>query len=481
MEIQLSIEDVFNSTIREYNMLEPGDRVVAGVSGGPDSIAMLHLLHRFKDLYKIQIIAAHLNHNFRPGFAERDAEFVKDFCSRIGIPCVIEFCDVPQLAVQLGLSSEQAGRRARYGFFNRVMEQKGYNKIAVAHNRDDQVETFLMRLIRGAGAEGLAGIRPVRGSIIRPLLEVPRSAIEGYCSRHRLNPVVDHTNLEPIYTRNRIRLELLPYLREKYNPSIDRSILDASRILMQENDCLSRTAEQVYKELVIKTRQNAVELDAGAMSRLHAALAGRIVRLAIKEIKGNTNNISYGHIDSVCRLVKTGDTGKELHLPGGLTARLSYRTLIMDGSKQSPARIVKEYHLEVPGLVIIDETGAEIEAGVIDKSMYRPPKAEDRGNVCYLDIDKTGNYLTVTGRKSGDRFRPLGMNGTRKLKDFFIDLKVPRDKRDAVPIVRSPDGIVWVVGYRIDDSYKITPTTGKVLRLIYRTGYSEEDWYERLH
>jgi tRNA(Ile)-lysidine synthase len=475
MGIGLNIEDVFNKTIGEYNMLEPGDKVVAGVSGGPDSIAMLHLLYRFRDLYQIEITAAHLNHNFRPGFAERDAEFVKDFCNRIGIPCVIEFCDVPRMAEQLGLSSEQAGRKARYELFYRVMGQKGYNKIAVAHNRDDQIETFLMRLIRGAGAEGLGGIRPKRGSIIRPLLEVPRTAIEGYCSQHRLNPVIDHTNLEPIYTRNKIRLELLPYLRERYNPSIDRSILDTARILMQESDYMTETAGQAFKELVVRSRQHALELDAEAIGKLHAALVGRIVRLAIKELKGNTNNISFSHIASVCRLIKTGDTGKELHLPGGLAARLSYRKLILDGTNQCPMRIDKEYGLEVPGLVVIEDIGAEIEAEVIDKGLFGLPKVEDRGTVCYLDADKAGRRFTVTGRRNGDRFIPLGMNGTRKLKDFFIDLKVPRDKRDTVPIVRNPDGIVWVAGYRIDERYKVTPTTGKVLRLIYRTGYAEED------
>ncbi|MBA1334610.1 MAG: tRNA(Ile)-lysidine synthetase [Firmicutes bacterium] len=464
----MKIEDAFIKAIEEYEMLKSGDRVVVGVSGGPDSITLLHLLHRYRNHFGIDILAVHLNHNFRPGDAERDAEYVRTFCDRIGIPSIIEFCDVPAMAKNENLSPEQAGRRARYDLFYRVMEERNFNKIAVAHNRDDQVETVLMRLIRGSGVEGLGGIQPVRGCIIRPLIDIPRYAIEDYCKKQSLKPVIDLSNFKPVYTRNKIRLELIPYLKQEFNPGIDRVLVDTANILRCENEYFQKITLDEFKGLLTGERTNRIAFDAYRLSELHDAILRRILRMAVEKISGSTDNISYTHIEAMYNLVKANKTGTQISLPGSITAGVSYGEFYL--SREERVRhdtIDKIYTLNIPGTVTIDETGCKINAVLIPVKEYKRIKnTADRKRV-FVDFGKTGGNIVVTGRRDGDRFVPLGMKGTKKLKDFFIDNKVPREKRDSIPIVRNDKGIIWVTGYRIDDGCKIDSATDEVLMLEY--------------
>jgi tRNA(Ile)-lysidine synthase len=471
----MKVIDVFQRAIREYNMLRSGDRVVVGVSGGPDSITLLHLLYKFRDYYDIDILAAHLNHNFRPGDAEKDAEYVERFCRRIGIPCIVEFCDVPAMAKRENLSPEQAGRKARYDLFYRVMRERGYNKIAVAHNRDDQVETVLMRFIRGSGVEGLGGIHPVRGCIIRPLLDVPRSAIEEYCKEHKLEPVTDYSNFKPVYTRNKLRLEFIPYIRREYNPNIDRVIADTAQILRQENEYIHEVTERRFRELIRKKEENRLVFDIEGLKSLHGALLRRVLRMGVEKLKGDITDIAHSHIESLFNLVQSGETGRIIDLPGSLIGGISYGEFFLSAGKQDAESIDKVYSLKIPGTTVIGEINGVIEAEIITVSDYLRDKENIDGTFAFFDYEKTGDKLFITKREYGDRFKPLGMKGTKKLKDFLIDLKVPKDKRDAIPIVRNQKGIVWVAGYRMDEDYKIDFNTRKVLKLRYHKRFAEEE------
>lgn len=472
----MKIEDVFHRTVKEYGMLQKGDGVVVGVSGGPDSIALLHLLYRFKEHYGIELVAAHLNHNFRPGEAEKEAEYVKEFCVQRDIPCIVEFCDVPRMAEEEGLSMEQAGRKARYSFFNRVMDQKGFNKIATGHNLNDQVETVLMKFIRGAGMEGLAGIHPVRGNIIRPFLEVPRLLIERYCEEHRLNPAIDKSNLSPIYHRNKVRLQLLPLLREQYNKNIENVIISTAQILRDENDYLNRAALEELEGAVISYERDELVLDLEVLRRLHIAILRRVLRQAVRKLKGNTLNIEYSHIKALCSVIHTGAPGSQVQMPEGMTASLSYNRLIITTRRFENKAINNIYRIEVPGITYVDETRGLVEAKVLTKEEYLQEREiyKDNRLIAYFDLSKTGEDLIIRGRKDGDRFRPLGMKGTKKLKDFFIDLKIPRHQRDSIPIIEGKGAIIWVAGYRIGEDFKVDENTDRVLKLHYKLSNEEE-------
>ncbi len=464
----LVIEDIFHETVNKYRMLDKGDGVVVALSGGPDSMALFHLLYRFKDCYGINLITVHLNHNFRPGEAEKEAEYVRRVSEARRIPCIIESCDVPTMARRGNLSWEQAGRKARYEFFNRVMADMNYNRIAVAHNHNDQAETVVMRFIRGSGMEGLGGIHPVRGNIIRPLIEVPRRLIEEYCRAHNLNPVIDRSNMEPVYTRNKIRLELLPYLRKEYNENIDGVVCDTAYLLRDENDFLSRIASQNFREALLSGGKNRLVMDLNKLNGFHDALLRRVLRLAVEKLKGDKTDIAFKHIQDIICLVKAGKTGACIHLPHGIRAETGYGKFFITSGEDVTQSIDRIYELRVPGETFIDELGSVVEATILTQEDYCKEKGSRDRFTAYLDFDKTGEYLYLRGRKAGDRFKPLGMKGTRKIKDFFIDLKIPRRERDAVPLIQNSRDIVWVTGLRINEDYKIDGSTVNILRLGYR-------------
>jgi len=471
----LKAEDIFHATVKKYQMIQRGDRIVVGVSGGPDSITLLNLLYRYSEFYQIRLICAHLNHNFRPGDAEKDAEYVKEFCRARHIPCVAEFVDVPDMAAKGGLSSEQAGRKARYGLFNRVLNENKFNKIAVAHNMEDQVETVLMRLIRGAGTEGLGGIRPVRGNIIRPLLETPRALIEEYCVKNRLNPVTDKSNFQPVYYRNKIRLELLPYIKANYNGGIERALLDMAQILRQENDYLDGACRKIFKEYVSEAETGRLEFRREDLMGLHNAVRRRVLRMGVEYLKGNTDNLEFGHIEQVCALLESGKTGKRINLPRGLVAGIEYGKVFLDDKQDSKKALDGVYRLVIPGTTRLHEINGIIEADIIGVDRYVKQKDCDN-NTAFMDFEITGRNLMASKRKEGEKFIPLGMKGTKKLKDLFIDAKVPREKRDCIPIIRNEHGIVWVAGHRIDDKYRINKSTGQVLKLEYRQDLTGEEY-----
>ncbi len=457
-------------------MIQDGDGVVVGFSGGPDSTALLHLFYSFKERYNIGLAAAHLNHKFRPGDAERDAEYAEDFCRKRDIPCVVRTIDVTDMAAREGLSAEQAGRKARYDLFNEVMRDNGLNKIAVAHNEDDQVETVLMRLIRGAGVSGLGGIRPLRGNIIRPLLEAPRFLIEEYCERNGLEPVTDKTNFLPIYFRNKIRLELLPYLRENYNKSIDRALLDMADILRNEDRCLDDIAADKFYGLLLSVDRNRIKFPIDALTNLPIALRRRVLRKGVEHLLGDIDNLELVHIQKICGLLEAAKTGKQLNLPRGLVAGIEYDCFFLALGEPGGDGLEAAYRMKIPGKTDIPEIKGEIEATIISTEAYKREVNNTKNNWAFLDFEKTGGTLTIKGREAGDKFVPLGMKGTKKLKDFFIDEKVPKHKRDLVPIIRNELGIVWIGGYRIDERFKVSKDTSQVLKLELRYYLPKEEY-----
>ncbi len=460
-------EDELARAVREavarHGMVRPGEKVVVAVSGGPDSLALLHVLWRLRDELGIALHVAHLNHLLRGEEAAADAAFVAEMAARLGLPVTVEEVPVARLAAERGLSVEEAGREARYEFFRRVAAATGAGRVALGHTRDDQAETVLMRLLRGSGPAGLSGIPPVRdGWIIRPLLAVPRTAVEAYCRRHGLRPRRDPTNEEPSYLRNRIRLELLPRLEAEYNPMLRQALAHLAEVLRAEEEWAGRAAADAADRL-LRRSGDAVVVPVEGLLGLPVALRRRVVRLAAE--RAGLPSLPFEHVERVLALA-AGAVGRALSLPGGGLARLEHDGLVLGPDGEEPAPFA--YRLEVPGSVAIPEAGLRLVAEVVPgpplpRAGEQVPRGE--GDVAVLDAERLPALLTVRSRRPGDRFRPLGLEGEKKLQDYFVDARVPRRQRDRVPIVEAHGEIVWVVGHRVDGRFAAGPGARRLLVL----------------
>jgi tRNA(Ile)-lysidine synthase len=461
--------------IKTHNMLTYGDRVVVAVSGGPDSICLLHILHGLREEFNLILYAAHVNHCLRGEEANKDEEYVKEFCRSLQIECFSRKIDINKLAEERGLSTESAAREARYEFFDELLHKLKAQRIALAHNANDQAETVLMRIMRGAGMEGIIGIKAVRENIfIRPLINIKRESIEGYCEGNKLSPRIDKTNHESIYTRNKIRLELIPYIKENFNSDIVEVLNRLADNLSRDNDYLENIVNEKFKSYCGRKGEKVI-IDKEAFGE-HEAVITRILRLSIFELKGNLYNIEKVHIYDLINLQKSG-TGKRITLPGNVVGYNNYESIELSLSKTYVNNeLEREYTLNINEEIYIEEFNLRISARIIDKNEKIDFK--EKTNVKYFDCDKMQGNITIRRRKNGDRFTPFGMKGSKKLKDFFMDLKIPQDERDRIPLVCFGENIAWIVGYRMSDNYKVDKTARNILEVkIECIGES----YERRH
>ncbi|MHB1127637.1 MAG: tRNA lysidine(34) synthetase TilS [Bacillota bacterium] len=460
--------DKIRAGIDKYSLLQSGECVVVGVSGGADSMALLHSLIALGPENHLTLHVAHLNHMFRQEAAE-EARFVAEIAKAWGVPAIVRNQDVPRYALEQGLSSQEAARIVRYSFFNEVAEKVGATKIAVGQHADDQAETVLMHLIRGGGIEGLMAIEPLRGKVIRPLLEITRQEIEEYCRFHQIPFCQDSSNAKPIYLRNRLRMELIPLLKERYNPQIVGALGRTAHILRDDHHYLESITGKIYNDMVGGEGGKELYFPLDKFLDLEPSLRRRLVRRCFEELAGKGQNLSFHHVDEVLTLAEKANPGKKVNLPKGLVATLEYARIRVGICGQDTARIRDfEYNVVIPGITEIPELGAQIEAKVIGGSTWGINGGASRYEA-FLDYNSLAFPLNVRLRRHGDRLQPLGMGGaTKKLKDLFIDLKVPRETRDQVPIVVAQDNAVWVVGYRVDERCKVTAATRQVLHLRYQ-------------
>jgi tRNA(Ile)-lysidine synthase len=462
---EVTDESIINqllNTVKEHQLIKPGDKIVVAVSGGPDSVTLLHILHRLQSELDIELFGAHLNHNIRGIEAQMDAQYVFNLCEDLNIICFIKSVEVEAYAAKNQLTSEQAGRILRYEFFDEVLNKVGANKIAIGHNKNDQGETVLMRILRGAGMQGLTAIQYQRDAIIRPLLDVNRDEIEKYCNNHSLAPRIDHTNLTSVYHRNKIRRELIPYLEENYNPAVLDSLVKTASILKEDYDYLEKEGEGMYKNLVNFEKKDQVSFFIPALEKLHPALIARILRRAGEELLGKGELLSYQQVQNLLGLLEKKQTGKIIHLPMDLEAAISYEKIIFYKGTKEEIEPFKE-NLIVNDTTYVHSLKASFELKVISKEDVTKVSRDKFEK--HFDFDKFQEAIFVRNRREGDRFWPLGLSGKKKLKDFFIDCKVERQERDLVPLICDGKEIVWVVGYRISEKYKITDQTEQVLSI----------------
>ena len=453
------------ATVEKYRMLEEGEKVIVGVSGGVDSVVLLHVLMALRDEYDLSLVVAHLDHGIRGEESRREAGFVRDLTQALGLPLETAVADVPALARREHISLQEAAREARYDFYEEVREKYNGRKVALGQTADDQAETILMRVIRGAGLRGLKGIPPVRGGgYIRPLIETSRDEVERYASKEGLSYITDSSNIKDIYMRNKVRHDLIPHLEREYNPSIRAGLTRMASILSREDDYLDRKAEEVMAEL-IKGDSEKLSLDIPRLKPFHEAIWFRVLqKMLAKVLGGDLRRIKTVHLDGIFRLLTYRAPNKVLCLPQGIYAEKHYTELFIRKGRP-PAIFPFEYFVDVPGVTILEGLGKKLVTR-IEKAKRGTPMDIDSRIAC-LDDDKLVYPLTLRSFEEGDRFVPLGMKGHKKLKDFFIDSKVPKALRRRIPLLISGGTIVWVVGYRVNECFKLTETSKRILRAEY--------------
>ncbi len=454
--------ETVSRTVRIYDMFRHGDAVLAGVSGGADSVALLHVLIAVSPEFSLRIGIAHLNHCLRGEESDRDAEFVCSLAKQLNLPYYIESADVRAYSRGNRLSEEEAGRELRYEFYERIAGQYGYDRIALGHHADDNAELVLMYLLRGSGTSGLSGIPPVRGRhIVRPLIGVSRSEIGDFLTANRLAYVSDASNADTKFLRNRIRHELIPLLISSYNPKIVESLNRLSSILRSEDEWMDDNIRLLSDSCISDTADGKTVLS--VPDTLCLAAQRRIIRKAIAGIKGNLRRISYSHIEALSELLRNGPENGSLDLPDGIRGERIGNKLVFSktGGRNLPAvRPVFEYIMKEPGTVFIKEIAARVSVSESDMNLG------DRGNPCVAFFDRNAVSFPVTVRnfRPGDRFMPLGAGGTQKVKKYFINKKIPGEERRICPILVSGGKIIWIAGHRTDESVKVTAETETVLK-----------------
>ncbi len=453
--------------------------VVVAVSGGPDSLSLLYALHHLREELGLRLHGAHLDHGIRGPDSSADAEFVGETFRQLGIQGTLRKVDVPSFAERRRLSMEEAARELRLDFLAEVARRQRAWGVALGHTSDDQAETVLMRILRGAGTRGLRGMRPlaVRAApggeviLLRPLLDVTRRETEAYCREMGLRPRRDESNLSPKMTRNRVRMELLP-LMERYNPAVREALLRLSRSAAEDADYLDAAAGPLWDELARRDGP-AISLDREGMSSLHAAMAATLLRRAVLEVKGDLRDVTRRHVDAMMRLL-VGPAGRSLDLPAGLSFSVGYSraTLLPKGGVPTPLPPLDgPREIAVPGETAL--AGWTVTARVLDVEPPSGPTAALAGalareHTAYLGRDGVGLRLWVRPRRDGDRFHPLGMPQSKKLQDFMVDSKIPRSWRDRVPLLVAPKGIAWVVGWRIAEWAKVRDSDPRRLQVRFR-------------
>ncbi len=456
--------DAARRAIRRFALLDGGEGVVVGVSGGQDSVALLDVLATLAPEFDLRLHVAHLNHGLRGEAADADAEYVRELATGLGLPATVERRDVAHMAAREGRSVEAIGREVRYTFLEAVRTRNGLDVIAVGHTASDRAETLLMNLLRGAGTGGLGSLQARRGRVVRPLILATRQDTESHCRSGGLAFRRDEMNLDTDYLRVRIREELLPLLEASYQPRVAEALARTAQILAEDGQLLGDLAGRRLADVLLERQADALALDMAALRDDPRGLVRHVLREAARQVKGDLRDIGFAHWDDAAELVRSGQTGSRVELPGGLSFEVSYDRLLVLAPRPAQRPGQTAVRFEAPGEARSETLGVVVRATIVPRrQLKRPTRARRRAD---LDLAAAGTHLVLRGPRPGDRFRPLGMDGEKKLQDFFVDAKVPRDQRAYVPIVARADGaILWVAGHRIDDRARLTRRSEWVLRL----------------
>jgi tRNA(Ile)-lysidine synthase len=427
--------------MQQHGMLVPHASVIVAVSGGPDSVTLLHVLTRLSEAYHLKLHVFHMDHGLRGESSRADAHFVQQLADKYGLPCTVVTIPPGQLEAQVG-SLEANARTARYQAIEKLSRTLGATHVAVGQQQDDQAETVIMHFVRGSGIRGLAGISPVRSQggliFLRPLLATSRSAIEAYCAAHELNARIDESNLSRNYQRNRVRLTLIPHLRDAYNPAITETLGDMTVVLRAEEELLGEISTLAFQRC--RAPGPDVALVGRQMLQEPIAIARRLVRMAVEKAIGHISDIGLPLVSQVLTLAGRPDGTHQIQLPGGILVLVEYGILrFLPTPHEMPSNLPQV--LVVPGVTEFPSLGIRL--------TVQPGASQTQGAIL-LNADILPGPLAVRQRQPGDRICPVGMAGSKKLQDILVDAKVPKRLRNQVPVLVAGDEIVWVIGHRVD-------------------------------
>ena len=475
-----------SKTVSSYNMFQTGDRVLVALSGGPDSVALLHVLLGLSPFFFTEVGIAHLNHSLRQQDSDDDALFVKNMADELEVPCFIEKKDVKTYKKKQKLSLEEAARRVRYDFLLDVSNKNQFNKIATAHHADDNAELVLMYMLRGTGLSGLSGIPPVRNlpgnrvQIVRPFINVSKHEIIDFLSEKRLKYKIDKSNKDIKYLRNRVRLQLLPFLKNVYNPRIVETLNRTAVIARAEEEWIdAEVIDPLLKKILLKKEDNKIVLSVKDMAVLHDAVKRRIIRKYVEKVKGDLRRISFHHVDSVLNLLEKEASHWSIDLPDRIRIEREYDFLFIskemsplreiNPKKNKPPPAAFEYKIYKPAkkrtfFQFIKELDMLLSFSEAGKASDLPAFSSVERKVGYFDMDLLDFPFTLRSILQGDRFSPLGTKGTQKVKKYCINNKITRTERNKIPVLVSRGQIIWLVGHRIDNYARVTPLTRTVLK-----------------
>ena len=451
-----------------------GKSLVVAVSGGPDSLALLYSLHGLQAELRLALHGAHLDHGLRGEASRADAKYVKGILESLRLPYTLERADVASYQALHRVSLEQAARTVRYDFLARVARHENADAVAVGHTADDQAETVLMHIIRGSGLSGLQGMQMMATrrceagdiQILRPMLSIPRHETVEYCRSIGLEPCEDESNLSLEFTRNRVRHQLIPLLQQ-FNPAVRDALVRLAGSTRHDLSFIKREVDARW-QAIATVEEGRVSLGLDELRGLDPAIQRHLVRRAVGSVKGDLEDLQQVHGEDMLRLI-AWPPGTTLDLPGGITFTVGYDVATIAAARRDDCltpRIVGEQAIRIPGetrfggwLITADviQRQTEISAAKLQAA------SDDFSAVLNSNVAEDG--LVMRGRRDGDRFQPLGMKGHKKLQDFMVDDKIPRERRDGVPIVASGSGIVWVVGHRIADWARVPDDASKCLVL----------------
>lgn len=452
-------------TIEEYAMLQNNERVIVAVSGGCDSVALLRILYELSKELNLFLVVGHVNHGIREE-AQDEEDFVRDLARSLKLPFEVERVDAVRIARERRLSLEMAGRELRYRYLRALALRYGVRKIALGHQRDDHVETVLLNLTRGSGIDGLRGIQPVRDEIIRPLIFCTREEIRRYLDAHGFPYMVDSSNRDKKFTRNRIRHELIPLMKRSLNPRIEEAIDRLSRIAASQEDFLRKCSQEALDRVRVEIEEPLVGVSTEGLAKLPTALQEGIIRLILERVSPEGTGIYWIHVSSVRKLALDERRDRVLNMPHGIKVEKCGERLLFippggeAGKGECPPY---EYAVNLPGEIFISEAHVRMHLRVLRRKISPEELKKDR-RIAYMDLDTIEPPLKIRNRRPGDVFHPLGMEGRKKLKDFFIDEKIDRLQRSYIPLLVDMRGIIWVGGLRIDHRVRVSESTQNVLQ-----------------
>jgi tRNA(Ile)-lysidine synthase len=436
--------NLIKNNIFNMNLINSGDNILLALSGGPDSVFLFHNLRKLRETLSFNLYASHINHMYRGKDAMHDEEFVRKLCDKYGIKLFVKRKNATEYAKEL------------------KVKEVGGGKVALAHNLNDQAETVLQRIIRGTGIDGLSAMSFEKDNLIRPILNVSRDEIMNYLHENNYEYCIDITNTQDIYGRNKIRLNLIPYLEQNFNPNIQSSLYRMSETMERDKKIIEKYIEVKFKEVLKDKSDLRIAMELNLLKTFDIGEIARIIRRGIEELKGNTVNIEMKHIDNAINLISSGKTGKQLNLTDGFTIEISYDNFIINKTVEIVSDF--EYNIVLNRINHIDEINKTLFATVTDIEDMSEVNIKDK-EIISVDYDLIKGSLVARNRRPGDSMIPCGMRGSKKIKDIFIDLKIPKEERESKLIIADDENIIWLEGYRINDKYKVSAVTKKTLNI----------------